>query len=46
MAQVEPLAEKVRADRKPVADYNPFVAMQEMASRQIVAALDGWRQLT
>ena len=46
MAQVESLADKVRADRKPVADDNPFVAMQEMASRQIVAALDGWRQLT
>ena len=46
MAQVEPLAEKVRADRKPVADDNPFVAMQEIASRQIVAALDAWRQLT
>jgi hypothetical protein len=46
MAQVESLADKVRAERKPVADDNPFVAMQETASRQIVAALDGWRQLT
>src|SRR5262249_20704824 len=45
MAQVDTLAGRVRADRKPVADDNPFVAMQEMASRQIVAALDGWRQL-
>jgi hypothetical protein len=42
---MESLAEKVRANRKPVAEDNPFVAMQEVASRQIVAALDGWRQL-
>jgi hypothetical protein len=46
MTQVESLAREVRADRKPVGDDNPFVAMQEAASRQIVAALDGWRQLT
>jgi hypothetical protein len=46
MSQVGALAEKVRADRKPVASDNPFIAMQEIASRQIVAALDGWRQLT
>src|SRR5262249_37876339 len=29
---------------RPVAADNPFVAMQENASRQIVAALDAWRQ--
>jgi uncharacterized protein DUF3141 len=46
MAQVESLAGQVRAKRRPVAEDNPFVAMQEVASRQIVAALDGWRQLT
>jgi pimeloyl-ACP methyl ester carboxylesterase len=46
MAPVAALAEKARADRRPVADDNPFVVMQEIASRQIVAALDGWRQLT
>jgi hypothetical protein len=45
MAQVESLAGEARANRRPVADDNPFVAMQETASRQIVAALDGWRQL-
>ena len=46
MAQVESLAGQVRAKRRPVMDDNPFVAMQEIASQQIVAALDGWRQLT
>ena len=37
-----------RGSRKPkaVAGDNPFVAMQETASRQIVAALDAWRELT
>jgi hypothetical protein len=45
MAQVGSLAQQVRANRRPVADDNPLVAMQEVASRQIVAALDGWRQL-
>jgi hypothetical protein len=46
MAQVEALAGWVRANRRPVAKDNPFVAMQEIASHQIVASLDGWRQLT
>jgi Protein of unknown function (DUF3141) len=46
MAPVAKLAEQVRADRKPVADDSPFVAMQENASRQIVAALDAWRDAT
>ena len=40
------MAEQVRRNRKPVAADNPFVAMQENASRQIVAALDGWRNMT
>jgi Protein of unknown function (DUF3141) len=43
MAPVAVLAERVRADRKPVAGDNPFIVMQENASRQIVAALDAWR---
>jgi Protein of unknown function (DUF3141) len=46
MAPLDSLAGQVRANRRPVADDNPFVAMQEIASRQIVAALDGWRQLS
>ena len=43
MAPVAALAEKVRQDRTPVAADNPFVGMQENVSRQIVAALDAWR---
>ena len=46
MAAVAAMAEHVRNDRKPVAASNPFVAMQEHASRQIVAALDSWREMT
>jgi pimeloyl-ACP methyl ester carboxylesterase len=46
MAPVATLAEQVRKDRKPSEANNPFVAMQENASRQIVAALDGWRDMT
>jgi hypothetical protein len=44
MAPVAAMAEQVRKNRRPVAADNPFVAMQENASRQIVAALDAWRQ--
>ena len=43
MAQVSALADQVRKDRKSVASDNPFVAMQETFSNQIVAALDAWR---
>jgi len=43
MAAVAPLAEEVRKDRRPAAADNPFLAMQDNASRQIVAALDAWR---
>lgn len=44
MAPVGTMAEQVREHRKPVPADNPFVAMQENASRQIVAALDAWRE--
>ena len=46
MAPVATLAEQVRRDRKPVETDNPFVALQENVSRQIVAALDGWRDMS
>ena len=46
MAPVAALAEQVRKDRRPVAVDNPFVALQANASRQIVAALDAWRDMT
>jgi pimeloyl-ACP methyl ester carboxylesterase len=43
MKAVEVAAEKVRENRKPVASDNPFVAFQEKVSKQIVDALDKWR---
>jgi hypothetical protein len=46
MAPVAALAEQVRKDRRPVAADNPFVALQENASRQVVAALDAWRDVS
>ncbi len=44
MAPVAAMAEQVRNNRRAVAAENPFVAMQENASRQMVAALDAWRE--
>jgi pimeloyl-ACP methyl ester carboxylesterase len=46
MAPVAAMAEQVRQDRRPTGTGNPFIAMQEFASRQIVTALDGWRQFS
>src|SRR6516164_9137429 len=43
MAPVAVVAEEVRKNRRPVASDNPFIAMQENVSKNIVAALDGWR---
>ena len=43
MASIALLAEQIRNNRKPAADDNPFIAMQENLSSQIVSALDGWR---
>jgi hypothetical protein len=44
MAQVASLAEQIRKDRRPVSADNPFVAMQEHFSNQIVSMLDSWRE--
>jgi hypothetical protein len=46
MAPVAAMAEVVRKNRRPVASENHFIAMQENVSKQIVAALDGWRDFT
>jgi hypothetical protein len=46
MRMVAGWAEKVRADRKPASDKNPFIAMQEQASNQTVKALDAWRDFS
>jgi pimeloyl-ACP methyl ester carboxylesterase len=43
MATVAACAEQVRNDRRPAKTDNPFIAMQEALSKQIVAALDAWR---
>jgi pimeloyl-ACP methyl ester carboxylesterase len=43
MAMVKATAEKVEEKRKPVSADNPFLAFQEQVSKQIVGALDGWR---
>jgi hypothetical protein len=45
MAPVAGLAEEVRKNRRPIAPDNPFIATQENVSKQIVGALDGWRDL-
>src|SRR5512143_2542101 len=44
MAPIAALADQVRKNRKSVAGDNPFVAMQETFSNQIVASLDAWRE--
>ena len=44
---VRPLArwaERVREHRRPAAADNPFIAIQEGVSQQIVAVLDAWRE--
>jgi hypothetical protein len=46
MAVVAGHAARVRQNRKPAKPDNPFIAMQEQISRQIVAALEGWQQLS
>ncbi len=43
MAMVKSLAERVNEDRKQVSTDNPFVAFQEQFSKQMVNALDSWR---
>src|SRR5258708_38250093 len=43
MAVVKSLAEQVSEDRKQVSTDNPFLAFQEHVSKQIVNALDSWR---
>src|SRR5215216_1791720 len=45
MASVKTMAEGAREDGKPVSADNPFLALQETMSQQIVAGLDAWRDL-
>src|SRR5215467_8637710 len=46
MASVAAMAEEVCKNRRPVAADNRFIALQENVSKQIVAALDRWREFT
>ena len=46
MGSVALLADQARSNRKAVTGENPFAAMQENFSNQIVRALDGWREAT
>jgi hypothetical protein len=43
MSVVKSLAEQAGEDRKKVSQDNPFLAFQEQMSKQIVHALDSWR---
>jgi Protein of unknown function (DUF3141) len=45
MAPVIAMADEVPKNRAPAAPDNPFIALQESASCQIVAALDAWRDI-
>ncbi len=42
MTAVKPLAEKVRAGRRPVSADNPLLAMEKQASSWITSALESW----
>jgi hypothetical protein len=44
MAMLSPMAGWVRENRKPVTADNPFLALQENFSRQVVTALDAFRE--
>jgi len=46
MSSIALLADQVRSNRKAVTSENPFTAMQENLSSQIVTALDAWREAT
>jgi len=43
MRTAQSFAEQARADRRPVSEDNPFLAFQEQISKQIINALDSWR---
>ena len=45
MAWVKPMAEAVRADRRPVSPENPFLAVERKVSETIVRTLDEHRVL-
>ncbi|MBW9117632.1 DUF3141 domain-containing protein [Rhizobium cauense] len=44
MAPIADLAVDIADERRPVAADNPFLALEQAFSRQIVAGLDAWRE--
>jgi hypothetical protein len=46
MGLVRVAADQVRDNRKPARPDNPFIAFQDAISKQIVGALDSWRDMT
>lgn len=44
MAAVAELAAQAARERRPVSADNPLLGLEQVASRQIVAGLDAWRQ--
>jgi pimeloyl-ACP methyl ester carboxylesterase len=45
MQPVAPQADKIRANRQPVSDDNPFLAMEREVSQQIVNALESYQEM-
>ncbi len=45
MAPVSAMAQRVRENRAPATKGNPFIELQEFASRQIIAGFDAWRDM-
>jgi hypothetical protein len=45
LAALAPIAERVRQDRHPAPEDNAFLQLERAASKQVVAALNCWRDL-
>jgi hypothetical protein len=45
MSAVKPLADAVRADRRPVGPDNPLLAMEKQASSWVTTALESWGEV-
>ena len=45
MSAIKPMAEQVRANRKPVSADNPLLAMEKQASSWITSALESWGEI-
>src|SRR5208282_4230664 len=45
MSAIKPMAEEVRANRKPVSAENPLLAAEKQASSLITAALESWGEI-